>query len=456
MNLLDTIPYTLFRSLASPSRRRNIAALEALYKQFYDDYAGAPNKNDILGLLRETLGDIDLLSGDEEAENGAAQETIVFNRLRDDGWLEEFESGRVIEVNMSRAGHALFAALKELGEELKVNLSAEAGFIDSGLQAAYDAPAKSAMNVRIARRQAGQLHRSISGVLSSLRSIESDLMKADSLADLLTQFMESFVEKLLLENYRALKGTAYNPMRFQRSIIDVCDRFINDDGRIREAALALLEQGAATKEEDAAAQLREDLQRVRDVFNDLTEKLDAIERFSHKLERRIATTVRYQESSSNVKEEALRAEIKGLFDALDAGQADALSPFANPPVPYSPATLASPRKAREPVEPTRRRRKELDPVALLRDRMMDDYAARMTVTPRVAAERLSDFATSSDYRDLSEFAPVCAQDIAILYELRAGGLSLPGKFQLRRGEGEREGAYISGPSMLIRLKGDAS
>jgi hypothetical protein len=101
------------------------------------------------------------------------------------------------------------------------------------------------MNIASARRQAVQLRRSIDGVLTSLHRIQEDLMKSDGLADLLAKFMERFVEKLLLENYRALKASAYNPMRFQRSIVTNTERFINDEGAISLAAVALADQRLA-------------------------------------------------------------------------------------------------------------------------------------------------------------------------------------------------------------------
>jgi hypothetical protein len=114
--------------------------------------------------------------------------------------------------------------------------------------------------------------RSIDGVLTSLYRIEEDLMRSEGLADLLTKFMERFVEKLLLENYRALKASAYNPMRFQRSIQTNTERFINDDGQIARAAMALAEQGLVPDIEAARVQIMQDLTRIRDVFANLGEK----------------------------------------------------------------------------------------------------------------------------------------------------------------------------------------
>ncbi len=162
------------------------------------------------------------------------------------------------------------------------------------------------------------------------------------LADLLTKFMDRFVEKLLLQNYRALKASAYNPMRFQRSIQTNTERFMNDEGQVSRAAVALADQALASDVATARAQILQDLTRIRDVFAGLGEKLDLIDRFSHKLERRIATTVRYQETARNVREEALRSAIRLAFAQLDAGNATCLTPLVDIPVPYSTATLALP------------------------------------------------------------------------------------------------------------------
>src|SRR3546814_8345209 len=106
---------------------------------------------------------------------------------------------------MPRVAHALLSVLVGLGEELKVDISAEASLIVTGILAAYDAPADKVMNIASARRQATQLRRSIDGVLTSLFRIEEDLMQSENLTDLLQRFMESFVDKMLLQNYRSLK-----------------------------------------------------------------------------------------------------------------------------------------------------------------------------------------------------------------------------------------------------------
>src|SRR5205823_7319996 len=128
--------------------------------------------------------------------------------------------------------------------------------IDSGIIAAYQDPAGKVMNIASARRQAVQLRRSIDGVLTSLHRIEEDLMKSDGLADLLAKFMERFVEKLLLQNYRLLKASSYNPMRFQRSIRANTERFMSDAGQISRAAVALADQGLAADVKSAQAQIR--------------------------------------------------------------------------------------------------------------------------------------------------------------------------------------------------------
>jgi hypothetical protein len=267
-------------------------------------------------------------------------------------------------------------------------------------------------------------------VLTSLHRIEEDLMKSDGLADLLAKFMERFVEKLLLENYRALKASAYNPMRFQRSILTNTELFMNDEGLISRAAVALAHQNLAPDLAAAEAQILQDLTRIRDVFAGLGDKLDLIDRFSHKLERRIATTVRYQETARNVREERLREAIRTAFARWDSGISECVTPLVDIPVPFSTATLALPKKAREPVEPQTRRPKTIDPADVLRENLIDTYVASMDVTPFAVAERLHFLTATDTFYDLDEFQPANARRGLHRSEYGPGaaaGMSAPGR-----------------------------
>jgi hypothetical protein len=227
---------------------------------------------------------------------------------------------------------------------------------------------------------------------------------------------------------------------------------MNDEGQVSRAAVALADQALASDVATARAQILQDLTRIRDVFAGLGEKLDLIDRFSHKLERRIATTVRYQETARNVREKALRNGIRLAFAQLDAGQAACITPLVDIPVPYSTATLALPKRAREPVEPQLRRPTTLDPADLLRESMLDSYVAAMDVTRNAVAARLRTLATAEGFFDLDQFVPETARDVAVLYEIRSGSIgSLPG-LDIRKGTSTKPSPFISGPNLLIRRK----
>lgn len=457
MSFLDVIPHSLFRMLSSPARVRNAVVLERIFEQFFDDFSFAPKKAEVLQVIRQVLEDPAYARISDETDAGTvseATEHVIYNRLRDDGWIMEVTDRRNIEVHMPREAHALMSALVTLQEELKVNISAEASLIDSGIVAAYQDPTGKVMNIASARRQAIQLRRSIDGVLTSLHRIEEDLMKSDGLADLLAKFMERFVEKLLLQNYRLLKASSYNPMRFQRSIRSNIERFMSDDGQISRAAGALADQGLTPDIKSAKAQILQDLSRIRDVFVNLGEKLDLIDRFSHRLERRIATTVRYQETVRNVREESIRNAIRLTFTRLDAGESTCISPLIGLPVPYSTATLALPKKAREPVQPQRRLPKTVDPADLMREAMIDNYVASMAVSPTAVSTRLWQIAKGDVFIDLNTFKPENARDVAILYEARSSAFDeFPG-LDIRKGASDCQNRFVTGPSVLIRRRGD--
>lgn len=456
MSFLDVIPHTLFRLLSSPAHVRNVAILEAIFEQFFDDFAFAPKKSEVLQVIRQVLENPDFRSVSDDDETNPATETaeyVIYGRLRDDGWIMEVANRKAAEVYMPREAHALLSSLITLKEELKVDISAEASLIDSGIIAAYQDPVGKVMNIASARRQAVQLRRSIDGVLTSLHRIEEDLMRSEGLADLLARFMERFVEKILLENYRALKASAYNPMRFQRSIQTNTDRFINDEGQLARAAVALADQGLVADITSAQSQIIQDLMRIRAVFAGLGEKLDVIDRFSHRLERRIATTVRYQETARNVREERLRDAIRLAFAQWSAGNTECVTPLIEIPVPYSTATLALAKKAREPVEPQTREPKMVDPADVKREQMIDAYVAAMDVTPRAVAERMRTVVPDDGgFFDLDQFEPESARDIAILYEARAGALASNPEFEVRPSASRTVNRFISGPSVLVRRR----
>ncbi|MGY3610826.1 MULTISPECIES: Wadjet anti-phage system protein JetA family protein [unclassified Bradyrhizobium] len=456
MSFLDVIPHTLFRMLSSSAHVRNVAVLETIFEQFFDDFAFAPKKAEVLQLIRQVLDNPDFRTITDEDEVNPTPETaehVVYGRLRDDGWIMEVANRKATEVYMPREAHALFSSLITLKEELKVDISAEASLIDSGVIAAYQDPAGKVMNIASARRQAVQLRRSIDGVLTSLHRIEENLMRSEGLADLLAKFMERFVEKILLENYRALKASAYNPMRFQRSIQTNTERFINDEGQIARAAVALADQGLVADITTAASQIIQDLTRIRDVFANLGEKLDVIDRFSHRLERRIATTVRYQETARNVREERLRDAIRLTFAQWSCGKTESVTPLVDIPVPYSTATLALPKKAREPVEPQTRQPKMVDPADVMREQMIDAYVAAMDVSPHAVAERMRMLMPDDgSFFDLDQFEPQSARDIAILYEARAGALASNPEFEVRPNASRTTNRFVSGPGVLLRRR----
>lgn len=181
--------------------------LEAIFEQLFDDFAFAPKKSEVLQVIRQVLEHPDFRSVSDDDETSPTPDTadhVIYGRLRDDGWIMEVANRKAAEVYMPREAHALLSSLITLKEELKVDISAEASLIDSGIIAAYQDPVGKVMNIASARRQAVQLRRSIDGVLTSLHRIEEDLMRFEGLADLLARFMERFVEKTLLENYNAL------------------------------------------------------------------------------------------------------------------------------------------------------------------------------------------------------------------------------------------------------------
>ena len=459
MAILDVIPHTLFRVFVTPARSRNTAVLEEIYSRFFCDHGSAPTRQEILEAIRDVFRRAEYVEVDEDDDQPNStepSEAVLLRKLCDDGWLMEFRTRRTLEYYLPREAHALLFALTTLSEDLSVDIVAEASLVEAGLQSAYSDPAEKAVTIAAARAQALKLRGAVDGVLSSLRKIEVDMLETDGLSELLAQFMDHFVDQLLLQNYRALKTSRYNPMRFQRVIVEIAEQFINDEAQITRAAVALSEQGLAADLDEGARGLRRDLSVIREVFVGLADKLSVIDRFSYRLERRIATTVRYQESAASLSEGQLRKAIIGSIAALEKGLAESISPFANFKTPYSTATLMSPRKPRTPVTPAPREPKPVDPVFLLRDQLMEEFAASMTVTPHAVDERLRSLATKDAFVDLDAVVPASARDLALLYAIREAGYRPPEDIELIVESSTAGADYISGPHIKFRARGARS
>src|SRR4051794_14064764 len=100
--------------LSSPAHARNVAVLERIFEQFFDDFAFAPKKAEVLQVIQQVLENPDyrtLADDDPPFSLSETADHVIYNRLRDDGWIMEVKTRRVVEVYMPREAHALLSAL---------------------------------------------------------------------------------------------------------------------------------------------------------------------------------------------------------------------------------------------------------------------------------------------------------------------------------------------------------
>jgi hypothetical protein len=163
--------------------------------------------------------------------------------------------------------------------------------------------------------------------------------------------------------------------------------------------------------------------------------------------------VRYQETARNIREERLRDAIRIAFAQWSAGNVECVTPLVEIPVPYSTATLALPKRAREPVEPQTRQPKTVDPADVMREQMIDTYAADMDVSRHTVAERIRMVVPADGaFFDVDQFEPESARDIAILYEARAGALAANPELEVRSSVSRNPNRFVSGPGLLVRRR----
>src|SRR5205809_3275834 len=76
--------------LSSSAHARNAAVLERIFEQFFDDFAFAPKKAEVLQVIQQVLDKPEYRGlADDGVDVGPSDRAkhLVYNRLRADGWI---------------------------------------------------------------------------------------------------------------------------------------------------------------------------------------------------------------------------------------------------------------------------------------------------------------------------------------------------------------------------------
>jgi hypothetical protein len=367
MKLFDYLPETLFQPLAGQKKHIYARLLIHLYERvFAARVLETPTREDILRYIALALPEAGVNSSDELREDDAESDGnphapyIAYHRLRNTGWLvEEHEKWDVL-VDMHPDAFMVIGAISELTNS-RVRVAGAVVEVKSNLEAAQNDPASLAQGLANAHDTAVRFARNMRRILVGMRDIEEAILGNPDAAAILRTFFRDFVDGLLIADYKQLK-TSNNPYRYRRQISALAGELLHNLDWRAAMARAYVEQGVVPDGDIIAAENRvaTELEKIRQVFEDVGAFMERIEDFRDRLERRVRTTVHYMD----VVGEGSAERIARLIESLAAtGQSEVELRLRAPDVgfPITSFALYAPMPPRSPPEKTRFRLPQPDP-----------------------------------------------------------------------------------------------
>jgi hypothetical protein len=368
MNLFGYLPETLFQPLAGPKKHAYARVLLRLYDRIYAARVlETPSKDEVLKHIATALSEAGVASAKELEEDGVEPDAqanahyIAYQRLRNTGWLIEEQDKWTVLVDMHPDAFMVLGAIADFGNS-RIRVAGAVVEVKSSLESAARDPENMAQNLANACKAAIQFARSMRRILVGMRDIEDKILGNPDAAAILRTFFGDFVDGLLIADYKQLK-TSNNPYRYRRQISALAIDLQHDTERRAKLARAYIEQGvvpAGSSVENVEGQIVGELEKIRQVFEDVEPFMERIDDFRDRLERRVRTTVHYMDVMGEGSAERLARLIPRLA-LLEAAEAELRLRTPDAGFPISEKALYTPPPPRSAPSKTRFKLPQRDP-----------------------------------------------------------------------------------------------
>jgi hypothetical protein len=234
--------------------------------------------------------------------------------------------------------------------------------VKSNLESAADEPETMAQGLANAHDTAVRFARNMRRILIGMRDIEEAILGNPDAVSILRTFFRDFVDGLLIADYKQLK-TSNNPYRYRRQISTLASELLNDPGKRSIIADTYIQQGvvpAGSSLAVAEERVISELEKIRQVFDDVGDFMERIEDFRDRLERRVRTTVHYMDVMGDGSTERLARLIEQIA-ALGAKEIEISLRAPDVGFPITSMALYTPPAPRSPPEKTRFKMPKADP-----------------------------------------------------------------------------------------------
>lgn len=301
--LFTHLPDEIFQALSGSNKALIEAVLFDLSDVFYD-HAEDPikDKSAIIEAIEDSLHKLDTLAWHDDLKDGFdSPKTIheyalrIYHRLVNTGWLIEEQELYRVSVLMSPQVSMLLRSLVEISRHGKRNYGATVLSILSNLESVSNHPQERGVTLSQTAEAARDFSAHLNQILLGIRSLQRDLFSKREPKEIVAGFFDLFVEGILIADYKTIK-TSNNPFRFRRQILELTQGFLAEPSLMGSIAQCYADQQLISVD-NALAQVEKDCRDIIQTFTTIDQRLDRIDEYRYRLEKRAADTARYMDSS---------------------------------------------------------------------------------------------------------------------------------------------------------------
>ncbi|MFT5707160.1 MAG: hypothetical protein ACI9ES_001450, partial [Oceanospirillaceae bacterium] len=386
--LFNKLPEDLFVPLSGKNRHVYQTVLIELADLFFDEDLIEPfiARDLVRSTIEDTVVRIGLRIWEREEEDieedyqpprsTAEYANRIYRRLVTTGWLEEEQQIYKSYVLMAPSNSYLLRSLVSVAKMEKRSYGGAVLNVLSSLEAAINDPDGRGITLQEAAQASSEFSAHLTDMLLGLRELKISLAQSQSPQQIVKQFFDTFVEQILVSDYKTLK-TKNNPFRFRRQILSML-RDLQFDPLKLEKLIHHYQLQFENEYIDAEAMVHTHINRIIRIFDSVDKRLDSIDDFRYKLEKRVADTIRYMDKTTPGMASRLSRLIKQVANDEKLLQQQPITQLENVGF-LSPSSIRSPIKRRIQVAPRVIHQQVIDPKVIELRELFKQYKERREV-----------------------------------------------------------------------------
>lgn len=329
-----------------------------------------------LGVRRWEPEDDESEEEQQELPRSTAEYTSrIYRRLVHTGWLEEEQRIYRTYVLLSPANSFLLRTLVSIANLEKRSYGGAVLNVLSSLESAINDPQGRGITLSEAAQTAADFSAHLTDMMLGLRELKINLSQSNNPQEIVRNFFDRFVEHILVSDYKTLK-TKNNPFRFRQQILSLLRELQFDTDKLQKL-IQHYQQQFEVDIHDAEARVHQHINRIIRIFESVDQRLQIIDDFRYKLEKRVSDTVRYMDKTTPGMAARLSRVISEIAqkDGREIPRVSTLDSYGF----MSPGSVRAPIKRRTVAEPKVITRQAIDPKVLQLRQLFKEYKERREV-----------------------------------------------------------------------------